>query len=59
MKHYGLCSITFSYLNSRKFVGGFVLSGEGPVIDRIMENFGARYFKDNPGTTFVDAGYCF
>ena len=25
-------------------------------LTRIMENFGARYFKDNPESAFVDAG---
>eukprot|EP00727_Mastigamoeba_balamuthi_P013901 m51a1_g9133 putative brefeldin a-inhibited guanine nucleotide-exchange protein 1 (2465) ;mRNA; f:38911-50334 len=33
----------------REFVSLFQMGGEGQVVDRVMENFGARYFKDNHG----------
>ena len=32
----------------RIFLGMFRLPGEGPVIDRFMENFGLKYYEDNP-----------
>ena len=31
----------------RYFLGTFLLPGEGQVVDRIMEYFGSRYFRDN------------
>ena len=31
----------------RFFLGQFLLPGEGQVVDRIMENFGQRYYLDN------------
>ena len=31
----------------RYFLGQFLLPGEGQVVDRIMENFGQRYYLDN------------
>ena len=31
----------------RAFLGTFLLPGEGQVVDRIMENFGCRYFECN------------
>ena len=43
----------------RYFLGMFLLPGEGQVVDRIMENFGAQYYKSNSkGTPFVDAEEC-
>ena len=40
----------------RYFLGMFLLPGEGQVVDRIMENFGAQYFKSNgKDTVFADA----
>ena len=40
----------------RYFLGMFLLPGEGQVVDRIMENFGAQYYKSNSKDTFfVDA----
>ena len=39
----------------RKFLSLFRLPGEGPVVDRFMEAFGAKYYGDNPRTHFKDA----
>jgi len=39
----------------RQFLAQFRLPGEGPVIDRFMEHFGARFFEDNPDSRFPDA----
>ena len=40
----------------RYFLGQFLLPGEGQVVDRIMENFGQRYYLDNAeGKRFEDA----
>jgi brefeldin A-inhibited guanine nucleotide-exchange protein len=37
---------------SRNFLSGFRLPGEGKQIDRIMEKFAERYFKDNPNMEY-------
>lgn len=34
----------------RSFLSKFRIPGEGQMIDRVMEEFGAKYFNDNPGT---------
>ena len=44
----------------RHFLGFFRLPGEGKMVDRIIEKFGDRYFKDNPNIpyfTSADAPY--
>lgn len=33
----------------RTFLSKFRIPGEGQMIDRVMEEFGAQYFNDNPG----------
>jgi len=43
----------------RRFLQKFRLPGEAQKIDRIMEAFAARYYKQNPKTdkvTFADKG---
>ena len=39
----------------RYFLGTFLLPGEGQVVDRIMEYFGSRYFRDNNRCGRADA----
>lgn len=44
----------------RHFLSYFRLPGEGKMVDRIIEKFGERYFKDNPNVpyfTSADAPY--
>eukprot|EP00727_Mastigamoeba_balamuthi_P014858 m51a1_g9999 putative brefeldin a-inhibited guanine nucleotide-exchange protein 2 (2110) ;mRNA; r:66982-74852 len=52
------CSFTGLQLDEalREFLAMFLMPGEGQVVDRVMENFGARFFKDNPNDShFEDA----
>lgn len=42
----------------REFLSRFQIPGEGQMIDRIMEQFGAKYYADNPGVfTCADTVY--
>lgn len=40
----------------KKLLAGFRLPGEGQKVDRIMEKFGEKYYKDNP--TIFASGEC-
>ena len=60
MLHEYVCCFSFAGMQLdealRYFLGMFLLPGEGQVVDRIMENFGAQYYKSNSKDTFfVDA----
>ena len=58
--HEYVCCFSFAGMQLdealRYFLGMFLLPGEGQVVDRIMENFGAQYYKSNSkDTIFTDA----
>jgi brefeldin A-inhibited guanine nucleotide-exchange protein len=39
----------------RRLLSGFRLPGEGQKVDRIMERFGEKYFRDRPNIDFNNA----
>jgi hypothetical protein len=50
-----ICHLKLTCIHS-EFLGGFRLPGEAQKIDRMMEKFAERYFNDNAGELFINAG---